>query len=81
VTTANSGPEQWYCPTDAQWFDETVRETAVAELSREDHVAAAVAPEILRCPDAVAKVTASWPAVACDWLVRRAPVRERAGRG
>jgi hypothetical protein len=21
--TANSSPEQWHCPTDAQWFDKT----------------------------------------------------------
>ncbi|MFJ9434538.1 hypothetical protein ACIRQY_33475 [Streptomyces sp. NPDC101490] len=31
MNTANSGPEQWYCPTDAQWFGETVWETEVED--------------------------------------------------
>ncbi|WP_406457868.1 DUF6192 family protein [Streptomyces sp. NBC_00876] len=79
MTTANSHPEQWYCPTRAQWFDETAWETAVAELSREDHVAAAVAPEILRRPDVVAKVAASWSA-RCLRLVGQRNAGAGAGR-
>jgi hypothetical protein len=42
-------------------------ETAAAEWSRANHVAAAVAPDSLRRPDVVAKVASSWPAVAIGW--------------
>ncbi|WP_281404326.1 hypothetical protein [Streptomyces roseirectus] len=31
MSSANSGPEQWYCPTDAQRFDETAWETEVED--------------------------------------------------